>query len=380
MPAGDHRAPCMPTTGMNTANLTVRRTEIGARRLGAGPATDLNRIERDPMSGDIVIMSQAGRFWKFDPTSGATTALTYPGYSGGGGLHRGLTFGPDGTMYVVSLIGGGGSPIGVTVRKGVGTGTTRTWTTMATSDTYPFPAGTPFDHSFNAALVSPDNKFLYISSGSRSDHGEVVNGSREAALSSAVFRLPITANGVMLKNDEAMLKAGGYLFADGTRNSFDLALNANGDIFAGDNGPDMDLPEEINWLREGRHYGFPWRFGDTDNPVRQAGYSPAGDTRLNTGYQAVSNGSYAADPNFPAPPAGVTFTDPVPNKGPDGDKYRSSRTSGVEDASNKGVPLAGLTPHRSPLGLTFDVKGALCGDYYKSGIRAQPRRRAGHHG
>jgi len=361
--------PCMPGNGMNSANLGVKRPEIGTRRLGAGPAIDLNRIERDPMSGDIIIMSQGGRFWKLDPVAGTTTALTYAGYPGGG-THRGLTFGPDGTMYVVTLIGGGGNqqPIGVTVRKGVGTGTTRTWTTMATSETYPFPSGTPFDHSFNAAVVSADNKWLYISSGSRTDHGETVNGTREAALSSAVFKLPITASGVMLRNDEAMLKAGGYLFADGLRNSFDLSLNANGDLFAGDNGPDMDLPEEINWLREGRHYGFPWRFGDVDNPIRMAGYNPAGDTRLNTGYQAVSNGSYAADPNFPQPPAGVTFTDPILNRGPDGDKYRASRTSQPEDASTKGVPLAGITAHRSPLGLSFDVKGALCGDYYKAGF------------
>ena len=47
---------------------------------------------------------------------------------------------------------------------------------------------------------------------------------------------------------------------------------------------------------------------------------------------------------------------------------RTSRTANVEDASMKGMPIAGITGHRSPLGLGFDVKGALCGDYYKSGF------------
>jgi len=69
------------------------------------------------------------------------------------------------------------------------------------------------------------------------------------------------------------------------------------------------------------------------------------------------------------PPKPATpLTDPILNHGPDCDHMRSSRTATVEDASMKGVPLAGITGHRSPLGIGFDVKGSLCGDYYKSGF------------
>jgi glucose/arabinose dehydrogenase len=36
------------------------------------------------------------------------------------------------------------------------------------------------------------------------------------------------------------------------------------------------LPDEVNFLEQGKHYGFPWRFGNTDNPVREPAYSPEG--------------------------------------------------------------------------------------------------------
>ena len=69
-----------------------------------------------------------------------------------------------------------------------------------------------------------------------------------------------------------------YLFADGTRNTFDMAWNADGELFGGDNGPDIDLPDEVNVLRQGKHYGFPWRFGAEANPVLDPAYTATGDT------------------------------------------------------------------------------------------------------
>ena len=43
-------------------------------------------------------------------------------------------------------------------------------------------------------------------------------------LTSVLLRVPTTARNLILPNDEAKLQAGGYLFADGVRNAFDLAF------------------------------------------------------------------------------------------------------------------------------------------------------------
>jgi len=94
--------------------------------------------------------------------------------------------------------------------------------------------------------------------------------------------------------------------------------------------------------------------------------APAGDKRLNPGYGAVAKGTYAYDSGFPAPPAGVTFVDPILNLGPDANVFRADRNADPAPAGATGLP--GITGHRSPLGLAFDVGGALCGDYYKQGF------------
>jgi hypothetical protein len=214
-------------------------------------------------------------------------------------------------------------------------------------------------------IVSPDNQYLYMSSGSRTDHGEAEAGPREVALTSAIFRLPTSGNNLNLPNDETALKTAGYLFADGLRNPFDMGFSADGELFAADNGPDMDLPDEFNWVREGMHYGFPWRFGSEANPVLDPAYTPAGDERLHGGFQAVDDNKYVYDSGFPPPPA--MMIDAIKNNGPDADKFRPGPTAtAATDASDMAMPFHGLTGHRSPLGVTFDNESLLCGDYYKS--------------
>ncbi len=54
-------------------------------------------------------------------------------------------------------------------------------------------------------------------------------------------------------------------FATGFRNPFDLAFNAQGDLFATDNGPDgltITPGDELNYIIEGGNYGFPYYFED----------------------------------------------------------------------------------------------------------------------
>ena len=365
---------CAAFTQVNQAAVSLKRMDLSAYKFAPTPAANVMKMDYDPLNMVVVMETQGAKFYKFDPkaalptgTATATTAtqteMNYP-Y---GGDHRGLAFAPDGTMYTLASAGTTGGN-GVNIYKGVpAAGGGHTWSQIAKSAGYPLPQkGGNFGHSFSGLALDPSGQYLYFSSGSRSDHGEMEETARELPLTSAIFRVPTTPAGggmTMLPADDAGLAP--YLFADGTRNSFDPEFNANGDLIAGDNGPDMDLPDEINWIQMGKHYGFPWRFGAEDNPVRAAAYTAAGDMRLHTGYQAVGIMSYFYDAGFPAAPAGVTFVDPIMNMGPDENFFRT----GPMGLPTQGA-MPGITGHRSPLGLSFDTKGALCGAYYKQGFIA----------
>jgi len=176
-------------------------------------------------------------------------------------------------------------------------------------------------------------------------------------LTTIVLRLPSSGANILLPNDREQLRQLGYLYCEGVRNTYDLAFSADGNLFGLENGPDRDMPEEMNWLREGHHYGFPWRMGTEDNPQRFAGYDASQDKLLNPGYYAVSHGTYQSDPTFP--PAPIQFTDPVINVGPDADRFRDPQTGAILDASDLGLALGTFTPHRCPLGLSFDTHGAM---------------------
>jgi hypothetical protein len=156
-------------------------------------------------------------------------------------------------------------------------------------------------------------------------------------LTAVVLKLPINAAGtIILQNDKAWLVANGYLFAEGVRNTFDLAYGPNGDIFGTDNGPDADYPEEINWLREGGHFGFPWRLGGLDNRTRFAGYNYATDTLWNPNWCSYNNilhegkRFYDYDPDFPTPPS--VMLEGIQNLGPDADRIRGPDDRTVRDA------------------------------------------------
>jgi hypothetical protein len=329
----------------------------------------------DPVGKVVVVIKQNGQMQSFDPnvalptTASTTPVTTLKAYDSGGyaandpyGDHRGIVFGPDGALYVLAAAGGN-NPVGVNIKKGAlnGAGPARTWTNLVTTS-MGFPAGhTDYDHTFSGIAISKDGMNLYFSSGSRTEHGEVENNLREVPLSSAIFKVSTTTP-TDLKNTDDGVKP--YMFADGTRNTFDLAFNADGDLFGTENGPDIDLPDEVNFLEQGKHYGFPWRFGAVDSPVLDPAYTPTGDKRLNGGFGAVKNGTYKYDAGFMAKPAGVTFTDPVINQGPDAINARADRNADPVATPN----LAGITGHRSPLGLSFDTAGALCGDYNKAGF------------
>lgn len=360
-------------TAVNGSGLTVSATDISAFKFTEkSPGI---KMAYDPVGKKVVILAQNGGLTAFDPNVtipatastqpiGATAAYDSGGYAaenGFGGDQRGIAFDSKGTLYILAVRGG--DNVGVSIKKGVlnGAGPARTWTTLvSTSQGFP-NGGTNFDHSFANLVVSNDDASLFFSSGSRTDHGEPEKGQGEVPLSSAVFKVP-TATPTDMKND--MTALAGVLFADGTRNAFDMAFNANNDLISVDNGPDMDLPDEINFLEQGKHYGFPYRFGAVNNPVAEAGYSASGDKRLHAGYQAVDTNKYVFDATL-APPAGAAFVDPVSNMGPDANIARADKGA---DPAPVTAGFAGITGHRSPLGIVFDTAGASCGSYWKQGF------------
>jgi glucose/arabinose dehydrogenase len=324
------------------------------------------RLARDPVGGDIFILKPDAGLLRIKPGEQASpkqvVATTDIVTSA---LPSGMAFGPDGALFVVANRTVGQNRTQAIIRRGKPSGDGFDWATLASTEPYPMSA-TPFDHLFNGIVASDDGKWVFVNSGSRTDHGEVEanNGAfpdlREVPLTSAIFRLPAGAQDLQLPNDEAGLKQ--YLFADGTRNAYDLAFAPGGELFATDTGPDADFPDELNLIREGAHYGFPWRFGNQDNPQQFAGYDASKDKHLSQDFTAVKSGTYHDDPGFPKPPA--PFVDSIANAGPAAVHYRDD---GAErDAAADGQELHTFTPHRSPLGLVFadsdrmpaDLRGA----------------------
>ncbi len=371
---------CKAVTPLNGSGLTVTATDISAFKYAATPSDRVTKMAYDPVGKVVVVLNgNDGSMYSFDPNVALpTTAATTPfgatqaynsGYMAAGGYgtnagvfegYRGIAFDAMGNLYVMASKGGGS--VGVNIQKGAvpaQPGGARTWTTIVTTGAGFQASGTDYDHSFSGIAVSPDGMSLFFNSGSRTEHGEMRGALREAPLSSAVFKVP-SSGMTTLANDDTTLAP--FLFADGTRNAFDLEFNAAGDLIATENGPDIDLVDEVNFIEQGKHYGFPWRFGATDNPTRDAAYDRNGDKRLQPGYGAIN--SYVADPTFPAPPG--AFTDPIMNMGPDANWHRVDRDATSPTQATAG--LAGVTGHRSPLGLAFDTAGALCGEYYKQGF------------
>ncbi len=247
----------------------------------------------------------------------------------------------------------------------------RTWFTLAETEPYE-RCDCIYNHEVNALIVSPDNRSLFVNSGSRTDHGEIQDGDghfpglRETALTAVILRVPTNARDLVLSNDRYVLLDQGFLFAEGLRNAYDFAFAPNGDLFTTENGPGRDMPEELNWLRQGHHYGFPWRMGLDDTPQQFPDYDPATDLLLSPRSTAVREGYYHNDPTYPPPPR--DFTEPVINLGPDADAYRDPADGRIKDASEEGVRFGTFTAHRSPLGLVFDVDHALAEPFRGDGF------------
>ena len=346
------------------ANLQIRLL-LNTTNASGSPSI---RIAKDPRNNDLYYSKFNGDIYRItlQPGNGTSTSTKLYGGADHGIFDsaQGMAIGPDGTIYLVgNFTTGGGYTTFARIVKGVpGISAARVWSVLAQTEAYP-RSHTAFDHVFNGIAVSPDGNWIYVNSGSRTDHGEVqdVGGlfpnTREVALTAKIFRLPASGWNLILPNDTNALRNAGYIFAEGTRNSFDFAFAPNGDLFATENGPDRDMSDELNWLRQGLHFGFPWRIGGADNPQQFPNYDPANDHLLDPRFVGVGGGYYHNDPAFP--PAPANLAEPVVDTGPDADKFRDPATGQIRDASDSGLTLSTFTAHRSPLGLVFDTVGAM---------------------
>jgi Glucose / Sorbosone dehydrogenase len=273
------------------------RPDIKIRNIINTPSTSPSvRIAKDPRNNTLYYLKRNGDIYQVN-LSLSTSTLVYNSSNHNIGETQGMAIGLNGTIYLVGNADLINSQTKAIIVKGVinsGTGQ-RIWSILAKSAGYP-KSKTAYDHRFNGVVVSPDGNYIYVNSGARTDHGEVqsVDGlypnTREVGLTACILRLPTNGKNIFLPNNRASLKTSGYIFAEGIRNTFDMAFAPNGDLFGAENGPDRDMSEELNWLRLGGNYGYPWRIGGADNPQQFANYNPATDRLLDPRFNAVQKG------------------------------------------------------------------------------------------
>lgn len=348
------------------------RSDISVRRVlvTENPSAAPTRLVKDPRDSTLYYLKQSGDLYRVNLAAGTSSRIAS---NADHGLQntQGMAIGADGTIYLVGNRNLAGALTQGTVAKGVLQAGRRVWSVLVQTVGYPM-SNTAYDHRMNGIVVDPTGKFVYVNSGSRTDHGEIQSAGgrfpdvREVGITACILKLPTGGQGIGLQNDRTWLKSHGYIYAEGTRNTFDMAFDADGALFGADNGPGRDTPEELNQLLPGRHYGFPWKMGGSSNPQQFPDYDPSTDRLLNPLFDAVKRGFYQNDPTFPAPPS-VPMMGSVRNFGPDADSFRGPNGF-IRDASDRGTFIATFTAHRSPLGLVFDRDRMLAPEFRGHGF------------
>jgi glucose/arabinose dehydrogenase len=103
-------------------------------------------------------------------------------------------------------------------------------------------------HSANGIAFGPDG-MGYVGVGARADHGEVLDGSGQQDTLQ-----PYEASILRFNPDTGEVS----VYARGFRNPYDIAWDANGQLWATDNTPDYDPPERLHRVVPGGQHGYPW--------------------------------------------------------------------------------------------------------------------------
>lgn len=284
------------------------------------------RLARIPGAKSILVLNEAGELFRLDPAIGnlfrVLAAKDYADLALGKIDALGMTIDSQKRLYLVTnqrvaakphhlnrIVIFRSAPLDA---HGLPT-EVKPW--LRTS--YPWGVG-PYNHGVSHIAEGPDG-MLYVSSGSRTDGGETGSDPTlwtggENKLTAGIWRLDP-------RKDEPSIE----MYARGIRNAWGFAWNDRGELFSGSNGPDAHLPEELDFIEAGRHYGFPHQFADTT--VKPYPYTPDG-------------------------PAGVTFTHAIRNFGP-------AAGGSVEK------PIASFDPHSSPSGMIF------CGPEWPATVRGK---------
>ncbi len=273
------------------------------------------RLASDGKGGPLYVLTEGGDVWRLDPANGSLRLLLSAnsylerrtGDIGGPLFVLGMALDRQKRLYVASNQQNrsnlppqnivtiyrstgvlNGNPVGL-----------KPW--FQTN----YPGSPAYIHAVEHIAFGPDG-FLYAGNGGRTDGGLTSTGGEwygggETPITGCIWRIDPAAEHPVLE-----------IHARGVRNPYGFCWNDQGEMFATENGPDADAPEELNQIERGRHYGFPYRFADWTKK---------------------------AYPTSPEPPPGLEFTLPIPNLGPDG--------------GFAGTPMYTFDPHSGPGGIVF---------------------------
>lgn len=283
------------------------------------------RLASDGEGKVLYVLTETGNVWRLDPANGQIRQMLWgkrylekrPGDLGGPLFVLGLTMDKQKRLYIASNQQNDSTwPAQniVTIYR------TTSFLDGEPADPKPwfqtnYPGNAAYIHGVEHIAFGPDG-FLYVGNGARTDAGQTSSDTRwfgggETPITSSIWRLAADAEKPTLE-----------IFARGIRNAYGFCWNDKGEMFATENGPDADAPEELNLIERGKHYGFPYTF---------------------------SNWTKKAYGHTPDPPPGLEFTLPIPNLGPDG--------------GYNGTALYSFDPHSGPGGIVF------LGDDFPEGFR-----------
>ncbi len=125
-----------------------------------------------------------------------------------------------------------------------------------------YPGSPAYIHGVEHIAFGPDG-FLYVGNGARTDGGLTSTDTNWYGGGEDTHHVVPLAHRSQGRTAHAR-----NLRARGIRNAYGFCWNDRGEMFATENGPDADAPEELNFIERGRHYGFPYTFANWTKSLR----------------------------------------------------------------------------------------------------------------